>query len=244
MTNQNRGRTDGPGFALVVEILYLILLFAIALFYLTDLNKLLPFAFPNAFGPIAAGVPWFGALGAVVISLSGIVDHRNDWDPSYKYWHFTRPLVGAALGVVAVLIFQAGILAVASTPSPPKGVTAPPNLLYYLIAFLVGYREETFRELIKRLADVVLTPGGGPKPPVVSSISPDTGAVTGGDTVTISGSGFSGATAVKFGSAVAHGMHVDSDSQITATTPPGTGTVGVTVTTKAGSMTGGQFRYS
>jgi hypothetical protein len=146
------------------------------------------------------------------------------------------------LAIISVLIFQAGILAVGSSPTSKSGTA---NLLYYLIAFVVGYREEVFRDLIKRVADVILTPGGGAPPPVISALNPTRGAVAGGDTVTITGSGFTGTTSVKFGSTTATDFHVDSDGQITATTPPGAGagTVNVTVTTKTGSFTGGEFTY-
>ena len=108
-------------------------------------------------GLVPLGVPWFGALGAVLISLSGVFEHRDHWDRSYWTWHWSRPLVGANLGIVSFIIFQAGILAVGSTPTP-AATAAPQNLLYYVIAFLVGYREESFRELIKRVADVILRP--------------------------------------------------------------------------------------
>ncbi len=109
---------------------------------------------------------------------------------------------------------------------------------------MVGYREETFRDLIKRLADVILTPGGGVPPPVIRLLNPPKGGVAGGDKVTITGSGFTGTTSVKFGPTLATNFQVDSDGQITATTPLGTaGTVSVTVTTKTDSVTGGEFTY-
>jgi IPT/TIG domain len=58
------------------------------------------------------------------------------------------------------------------------------------------------------------------------------------------GNGFTDATDVKFGTTPATHFQVDSDGQITATTPPqAAGTVSVTVTTKDGSVTGGQFTY-
>ena len=71
--------------------------------------------------------------------------------------------------------------------------------------------------------------------PVVTSVSPDTGVDTGGTSVTITGSGFTGATAVMFGSS-AETYTVDSDTEITATTnSAGNGTVDVTVTTPDGT---------
>jgi hypothetical protein len=75
-------------------------------------------------------------------------------------------------------------------------------------------------------------------PPSVSSIGPSHGNA--GTTVTITGGGFTGATAVRFGSAKARSFTVDSDSSITALAPPGSGAVAVSVTTPAGtsSITG------
>jgi hypothetical protein len=83
-------------------------------------------------------------------------------------------------------------------------------------------------------------------PPQVTSVVPATGAEVGGDTVTIVGSGFTGATAVEFGGVSAE-MSVVSDAEITATSPPGTGTVDITVVTSAGASTTGssdQFSYA
>lgn len=234
--------TGRLGFVFGVEFVYLLLLLALALVYVTPLGSLLPFKLPDALGPVPIGVPWFAALGAVLISLSAVFDHRGDWNPEMKYWHFSRPLIGASLGVVSVLIFQAGILAVNAQPRPAGGVA---NLLYYLIAFLVGYREETCRELIKRLGDVILTPGGGPAPPVVHALSLDSGQIAGGDRVIIHGGGFTGVTEVRFGQGQAK-FTVDSDGQITATSPPAAapGAVIVSVTTKQGTATAGPFMYT
>jgi hypothetical protein len=83
--------------------------------------------------------------------------------------------------------------------------------------------------------------------PVVSSISPASGAEAGGDSVTITGSGFTGATAVNFGATAATALTVGSDTQITATSPAGSGTVDVTVVGPAGTSAASaadQFTYS
>jgi alpha-tubulin suppressor-like RCC1 family protein len=71
--------------------------------------------------------------------------------------------------------------------------------------------------------------------PVVTSISPTVGPSTGGATVEINGTDLADATGVKFGSTSATGFTVNSDSSITATAPPGSGTVHVTVETPSGS---------
>src|SRR5581483_9526491 len=82
--------------------------------------------------------------------------------------------------------------------------------------------------------------------PIVTGIDPSSGDPAGGTSVVISGSGFSGATDVGFGDADAADMSVDSDSQITAVSPGGSGTVDVTVITPAGTSetsAADQFTY-
>src|SRR5256712_1169870 len=220
---------------------HIALAYLLGLLILTVLFELGLLAFvPDSFGPVPVGVPWFGAVGAVLISLTGVFEHENDWDDNYWQWHVARPFIGASLGVVSVLIFKAGILAVGSTPSPSPSI--PNNLLYYVMAFLVGYREETFRELIKRLADVILTPGpggGGVAMPTITAIDPPDVPHAPQQQVKISGSGFTNTQSVRFGTRVAQFMG-NADGQLTATTPDGlvgSGDVPLTVTTKSGSAT-------
>ena len=64
---------------------------------------------------------------------------------------------------------------------------------------------------------------------VVTAVSPNTGPTAGGTSVTITGAGLTGATAVKFGSAATMSFTVDSSTQITAVEPAGSGTVDITV---------------
>jgi IPT/TIG domain len=71
--------------------------------------------------------------------------------------------------------------------------------------------------------------------PTVTGLSPSTGPAAGGTSVTITGTHFTYATAVKFGSTPATSFVVDSPTEITATAPAGAGTVRVTVTTWAGT---------
>jgi IPT/TIG domain/Bacterial Ig-like domain (group 3) len=82
------------------------------------------------------------------------------------------------------------------------------------------------------LGTVTIEPGGTLNilsAPEVSSVSPATGPAAGGTTVDIYGTGFTGATAVSFGSNAAASFTVDSDTQITAVDPAGAGRVDVTV---------------
>ncbi len=87
-------------------------------------------------------------------------------------------------------------------------------------------------------------------PPTVSSVTPNTGSITGGTSVTVAGSGFvSGGTTVTFGGVAATGVNVTSTTSLTATSPAGSanGTVAVVVTTSFGSSAinnGDRFTYT
>lgn len=84
--------------------------------------------------------------------------------------------------------------------------------------------------------------------PVVTLLSPASGPTTGGTTVTITGTGFTGATSVSFGGTAAASFVVTSPTSITAVSPARTaGTVAVVVTTPAGSSpqtSASQFTYT
>ena len=78
--------------------------------------------------------------------------------------------------------------------------------------------------------------------PTVTNVSPNYGPLAGGTLVTITGTGFleatgTGPAAVLFGSTDAQSYTVVSDTEITATSPSGTGTVDITVTTPQGTST-------
>jgi len=81
--------------------------------------------------------------------------------------------------------------------------------------------------------------------PTVSGVAPNSGSTAGGTPVTITGTNLSCATFVSFGSATAS-FSVNSATQIMAISPPGSGTVDVTVVTAAGTSatsTTDQFTY-
>lgn len=70
--------------------------------------------------------------------------------------------------------------------------------------------------------------------PVITSVTPGNGPVAGGSVITITGTGFTGATAVDFGFRPATTFNVITDQSISAVVPPGTsGTVDITVTVAA-----------
>ncbi|MEV4510246.1 IPT/TIG domain-containing protein [Dactylosporangium sp. NPDC049525] len=83
-----------------------------------------------------------------------------------------------------------------------------------------------------------------PSAPVVSSLSPTTGTTLGGTSVVVTGTGFTGASAVTFDGVNATSYTVDSATQITAVSPAGAaGARDVVVTTTGGSSTAVSFTY-
>ena len=79
--------------------------------------------------------------------------------------------------------------------------------------------------IIPLVASSKLTAGAA-----ITAINPTEGPTTGGQDLTITGTGFTGATSVRFGNKNASNHQVESDTQITATTPAhAAGSVKVTV---------------
>lgn len=71
--------------------------------------------------------------------------------------------------------------------------------------------------------------------PVVTAVSPTTGAIAGNQPFTLTGTGFTGATAVTVGTVPATNVAVANDTSLTFTSPAvPAGTLDVTVTTPAG----------
>ena len=71
--------------------------------------------------------------------------------------------------------------------------------------------------------------------PTVASLAPTTGISAGGTTVTITGTNLTGTSAVNFGSTAATSVAVVDATHVTCTSPSGSGTVDVTVTTPGGT---------
>jgi hypothetical protein len=105
----------------------------------------------------------------------------------------------------------------AIVPPPFEGATVPPS------ESLAGQEIELSAEVQPE--------------PFVARVYPHSGSIAGGTKVAITGSGFNGASAVKFGELAATTYSVESDTEITATVPASTkvGGVEVTVTTLAGT---------
>jgi hypothetical protein len=98
--------------------------------------------------------------------------------------------------------------------------------------------ETTFRQNMEHFVATAAAP-------TVKNVLPSSGPLAGGTTVSITGTAFTGATAVNFGSTPALSYTVNNATSITATSPAGTGTVDITVTTSGGtSATGTADRFT
>jgi hypothetical protein len=76
--------------------------------------------------------------------------------------------------------------------------------------------------------------------PAVTAVSPSTGSTAGGQLVTITGTNFTGTSAVDFGGTAASAFTIVSATTITATAPAGSaGTIDITVTTNNGTSATG-----
>jgi hypothetical protein len=118
-----------------------------------------------------------------------------------------------SIGIAAV----PGASFAAIAPPPFEGATVPPS-------------ETASGQEIELSAEIQ-------PQPEITALAPNSGSVLGGTKVTITGSGFTAASAVKFGEAPATSYTVESDTEIRATAPASAkvNTVDVTVTTLAGT---------
>jgi hypothetical protein len=101
---------------------------------------------------------WMGMIGGTTIVWWGVVKHAKDltFDSSFIIWYFLKPALGAVMGVVVVLVVQAGFVTLnASAP-----ISNPTPLL--VIAFIGGFSERFFINMIDKVVSAVL--GGEQEP--------------------------------------------------------------------------------
>ena len=160
-------------------------------------------------------------------TLQGTVDPQG-FETTYRFEYGTTTSYGTNVPVPNhyVGFGNVGVKAIQEA----TGLTTNTTYHYRLVATSsagTGYGEDrTFRTAA----------------PTVTGISPNSGPASGGTTVTISGTGFAGVSAVKFGKVAAESFKVESETSISAVAPApsqGLGAVDVTVTTPAGTSTTG-----
>ena len=109
---------------------------------------------------------------------------------------------------------------------------------------VAGLRKSRRLRIGLELLEDRITPSSAP---TVTGLNPTFGPSVGGTAVTITGTNFTGATVVDFGTNEATNLTVVNDTTITADSPAGAGTVDVTVTTPDGTSPtnlADEFTYS
>jgi len=187
-----------------------------------------------------------GALGGLVHTLRSFLWYAGNRKLvlSWTGFYITQPILGATLATVFYLVVRGGFFSPQSTISDtsPFGFAA--------LAALIGMFTDQAAEKLKDVAETLFAtaPKGADHagPPTVSGVSPNQGTQAGGETVTITGSGFVQNATVTFGGQAATNVQVASGgTSLTAVTPAGTGAVSVDVTNpdgQKGSLANG-FTY-
>jgi hypothetical protein len=152
-------REDMPLWVFLVALVWLVAL--VALFFIWILTPGFRDELPKLYGHnpgIPVEVPWFGAIGGLVASLGGIVHYsRGRWLKRFNYWHVVKPAIGAITGAVSCLL-----LVVILRAASGNGKITTDATTFDASAFVFGYAESSFRQLIKTVTDVFLKPGSTP----------------------------------------------------------------------------------
>jgi hypothetical protein len=145
-----------PVHIFVLAATYLVALIAVFVVYVTWPS--FRSHIPASFGQLPVGIVWFGATGAVMASLYGIFVHNKTWDSSYNYWHYCRPIFGAVTGSVGALIYLI-LLNLGS-----KSAIKVDSLTFYVVAFVLGFADKSFIQMLQNVTNVIIKPGNKTSP--------------------------------------------------------------------------------
>lgn len=176
---------DMPGWVYIVQLGWAVFLLVLFLAFVASGDRL---GLPSSLGRVPIEAPWMGAVGGLLASLGGIVRYaKGHWNPRFNYWHPIKPLMAAAAGGVSCLLVIALFNATSGASSSPVDPTT-----LDVAAFVFGFAESSFRQLIKAVTDIFLKPGtsvppgdnesaagGGATPPPSPSPQPAPPTVTG-----------------------------------------------------------------
>jgi hypothetical protein len=152
--------------------------------------------------------------------------------PSHTTVGTSVTIAGTGFGAVqgtGTVTFGTTAAAVSSWNGTSIVVTVPASLSPGAVSVRVTRTDGTASAAFSFTVD------GTPGPPTIASVTPVSGIV--GATVTVTGTGFTGATGVTFNGVAATTFTVVSDTKITAKVPTGATTGAIAVTTSAGTAT-------
>jgi hypothetical protein len=181
-----------------------------------------------------------GALGSYIHSATSYSDFvgNRQFSPSWTLWYALRPLIGVSLALILYFVTRGGLLlliinggdATKANNINPFGVAAVAGLTGMFSKVAADKLAEVFTTLFKSQGDQSRRDGLAPAPaPEIKDIDKKAGPIAGGDTVTITGSGFASGAKVSFDNIFATNVTVVNDTTVTAVTPAGSGTVDVVV---------------
>jgi hypothetical protein len=201
-----------------------------------------------------------GAIGSYVHAASSFVDYLGNRTliSSWVWWYLLRPFIGMMLALIFYFVFRGGFITAgvnqggdaAASFINPFGVAAVAGLVGMFSKVAADKLNEVFQTLFKSSSgqgdanrsdklDANLTP-------VISTISPNSGPVTGGTLTLITGTGFMEGARVGFGGVPSPAILIVSSTSLTAVTPAhSAGTVDVELTNtnnQKGILKGG-FTY-
>lgn len=198
----------------------------------------------TAVSPAHAG----GAVDVTVVTAGGTSGTSSSTDFTYvvpaPVVSSLAPTSGPTSGGTSVTITGTGftdasVVRFGSTPAASFTVSSPTSITAVSPARSAGsvnVRVETAGGTSASSSASTFTFVSSDPLPVVTSLTPTSGPTGGGTSVTITGSGFTSVSAVRFAKTSTTGFVVNSSTSITVVTPPGlAGTVAVRVVTSAGT---------
>jgi eukaryotic-like serine/threonine-protein kinase len=159
----------------------------------------------------------------------------------------TVTITGTGLNGATVVRFGGVAGTITADSATQITATSPPSMVTAAAITADSPAQATATSTGAGTVDITVTTAGGTShptaadrftytaaQPAITGVSPNGGTTSGGTTVTITGTGLAGATSVRFGNGAAI-IIADSSTQVMVTSPPGSGTVNLTVTTPAGT---------
>jgi hypothetical protein len=146
-----------------VTAVYCVVALIITLYFVISqtVNVKVPFDIDANFGLLMKISLFWGALGGAGYAAWALVYHLEvpDFKERYLLWYYLRPFIGAALGLVAVLLILGGLLILTTGSKNNDGTTASSINVYLLLAIsaLAGIAQKPLINKISEISGTVFT---------------------------------------------------------------------------------------
>lgn len=190
-----------------------------------------------------------GMLGSFVHGATSLADYigNNKFNKKWTWFYLLRPTIGMALALVFYFVIRGGFLTTSGGAKDinPYGIAALAGLVGMFSKQATDKLSEVFGTLFRAAAgqgddkrsgslkpDTDDSSGSASQPPAISSVSPDSGSIAGGERLTITGTGFSVGPpqpSITFGDAPATIIEMDETRIVVIAPQHAAGAVDVTV---------------